>query len=318
VIINEVHAMSSMKLPGGATATPFPSPPADFNPSEADDATLAKYGFPPRPRDPEGIRRWEKKMRRARTHVVPVFEYRPNVKHGPRKPLDISSNWSGSSLRGKGSRGVDGRWTVPNISDDVINISWNHHYSAWVGIDGDNGSSDVVQAGVHCWVQLVDPPNGRAVLHTYLWWEWYPEPEVAITNFPVNLGDTLSVSVGLQDATHALIYIENESSKQYTNFTVTPPSGTSSSASSAEWIVERPEVNGAVSALLDYGEIQMTGMAGLEHAGDGVSIDMQDESGKIISKSSFPNSSTVDCKYQSPLGKHEVSIKPKPPQSKLT
>ena len=142
-------------------------------------------------------------MRYAFTHVTPVFRVWPDITNAPcRGPRtsDPYPTWSGSSLRAKGPRYIDSEWVVPSIPDNVINVSWNQHYVAWAGIDGDTTSSDVVQSGVHCWVQLVDPINGIALLRIYPWWEWFPEGEVEIANLPVGVGDRVKVSVGVHES----------------------------------------------------------------------------------------------------------------------
>ena len=102
--------------------------------------------------------------------------------------------------------------------------------------------------------------------------------------------------------THASVFFQNKSSGKYTNFDITPPPGTTASCDSAEWIVERPQFNHIPGTLLDYGVIQMTGTAGLYVISAGALIDMYDNN-KLVSQSSFPDSSTLQCKYVSPLGK---------------
>ena len=75
------------------------------------------------------------------------------------------------------------------------------------------------------------------------------------------------------------------------------PSGYSLQGSSAEWVVERPEVNGALARLMNYGAVPFTYMhaAGYDYqvvyypgtdytpTGTVYSVEMLDNSGKEIS-----------------------------------
>src|SRR5262249_38055131 len=79
-----------------------------------------------------------------------------------------SNNWSGGSLKGNWVTAI-GTWVVPTVSKPSegqgLEGGWNS--SSWVGIDGANGSNDVLQGGVQ---QRVDA-NGNA---SYVaWFEWF-------------------------------------------------------------------------------------------------------------------------------------------------
>jgi hypothetical protein len=76
--------------------------------------------------------------------------------------------------------------------------------------------------------------------------------EVAITNLPVSPGDTMYCLICVNSTTTATVYISNQSSGVSTRFTITAPSGTKLVGNSAEWIVERPTVNGSLANLSDY------------------------------------------------------------------
>jgi hypothetical protein len=56
----------------------------------------------------------------------------------------------------------------------------------------------------------------------------------------------------VNSTTSATVYFSNQATGVSTNFTITAPSRTSLAGNSAEWVVERPTVNGSVASLTDY------------------------------------------------------------------
>src|SRR2546429_5930298 len=135
---------------------------------------------------------------------------------------------------------MEGVGMVPLPADPKGGKS-SFHASAWIGIDG-WGSPDVLQAGTES--SLV---NGSKKV--YAWWEWYPDFEIAISNFPVSAGDTIYCLICATSATQASIYLTNDSTDQSTSFNITAPSGTSLVGNCAEWIVETPNVGGNPTTL---------------------------------------------------------------------
>jgi hypothetical protein len=117
-----------------------------------------------------------------------------------------------------------------------------------VGIDG-WGSGDVLQAGTETEITEV---LWFTISNVYTWWEWYPAGEVAITNLPVSPGDVMYCLICVNSTTSATVYFSNQATGVSTNFTITAPSGTTLAGNSAEWVVERPTVNGSVASLTDY------------------------------------------------------------------
>jgi Peptidase A4 family len=254
--------MSELKLPSGASVITFPVPPADFDPLSAKDEELRRYGLPPRPVEhPDQIEMWEKAIGRPTHFIRPLFGTSKRRRHGPRlrlagEAIDTSPNWSGVvafATAGSHFRSISGQWEVPDAgaaSGDGDNFYSSH----WVGIDGD-GSNDVFQAGTEC---DAAGPNGTART-VQIWWEWYPEDEVPLTNFPVAVGQTVSVLLTVLSDTSGNIVLRNLSTGAATAFQVSAPGGTILSGNSAEWIVERPEINGVLPKLADYGEVVFDG-----------------------------------------------------------
>jgi hypothetical protein len=268
----------------------FKHPPEGFDPLRADDKELLVYGYPARPdkeRHPELHETWKRMVSRPLTIIEPQFALRTDKQHGVRNTVanDTSTNWSGAvsfAAKGDSATYVIGQWTVP----DVVAPGLGSYYCAsWVGIDGD-GSGDVLQAGTECDIVSF---GFFAAKQTYVWWEWYPNYEVQIANFPVTSGDVMFCAICVHSDTEAGFYLTNVTTGASTSFTKTAPSGTHLVGNCAEWIVEAPTVNGGQSALARYGDVYFDEcIAGTKHdhllyGGDGDLITMVDSSNHPIS-----------------------------------
>jgi len=246
-------------LPG---VTTFATPPAGFDHTTASDYELARYGFPPRPNEmmePAAFASWKRAMQASKERILPRLE--PSQKsHGPARMMNsngTSNNWSGV---------VDfGGATSYNHSDSFHLIAMDYvvpaatqaygvcagstvYSSTWIGIDG-WGSTDVLQAGTDS-----DAYCGQGgVSSSYTAWiEWYPYPEVRISNFPVAPGDDLYIAVWNTSATQGNAYFVNYRTNFAGTVQFTAPSGTTLVGNSAEWVVERPGVNGGLATLANY------------------------------------------------------------------
>ena len=268
----------------------FKTPPEGFDPLHAEDRELLVFGYPARPdkdKHPELHETWKRMVSRPLTIIEPQFALRTDKQHGIRNTVanDTSTNWSGAAsfaAKGDSATYVIGQWTVP----DVVAPGLGSYYCAsWVGIDGD-GSPDVLQAGTECDVVSFGFFTAK---QTYVWWEWYPENEVQIANFPVTSGDVMYCAICVHSDTEAGFYLTNLTTGASTSFTKTAPQGTHLVGNCAEWIVEAPTVNGGQSALARYGDVYFdeciagTKKNALLHGGDGDLITMVDSSNKKIS-----------------------------------
>jgi hypothetical protein len=254
----------------GFTIRTYETPSADFDARSASDRELLHYGLPTRPdaaEAPELRDLWDQAFTRPHTWITPEFIDVEGKLHGPAlKPRGVtpsvargaepkgitnatSSNWSGSvafAPRGNTYRFVLGQWTVP----EPYAPSFGSFYaSEWVGIDG-WGSNDVLQAGTE--TQITKVPIFGDFRSVYAWWEWFPAGEVAIGNLGVSAGDFMNCLICVNSTTSATIYFSNYSTNVSTTFTITAPGTTTLVGNSAEWIVERPTVNGSVVSLTDY------------------------------------------------------------------
>jgi hypothetical protein len=250
-------------LPG---TTYFAALPEGFDALSASDEVLANYGLPPRPdadANPKAYASWAKAIGASKIRIVPTL-VQTNRYHGPAKAGEskvdnvgtgTSYNWSGFlNLSGATNRGSTSFYYI--ISDFVTPVArqafgactggWDYG-SSWVGIDGWN-SPDVLQAGIG-----YDAYCSGSTTSTYynVWYEWYPAGSVGI-NLPIAPGDDFFVEVWSTSTTQGYAYVVNESTDQYVDIGFTAPSGTALEGNSAEWIVERPTVNGAYATLTNY------------------------------------------------------------------
>jgi hypothetical protein len=267
-------------VPGVRT---FVAPPAGFDAIIASDEELAGFGFPPRP-DPAAARKqyasWARAMRASRTRILPSVE-QTKILHGPLRIRQAgeandstsleSYNWSGYvNLIGATRFGTTSFYTiaaelvVPTANQAFGTCSGTADYaSSWVGMDGDN-SSDVLQAGVEFDVECY---KGATSTLYAPWFEWYPASEFRITNLPIAPGDDFFIEVWNTSSTQGYAYLVNENANEAATLSLTPPAGTKLVGNSAEWITERPNVNGASATLTNYIAEPFWSGAGISHSG---------------------------------------------------
>jgi hypothetical protein len=158
---------------------------------------------------------------------------------------DISSNWGGYAVTTKPGAvsGVAGTWVVPAVSGDGTATS-----SVWVGIDGYH-SPTVEQIGTDS-----DMTNGTP--QYFAWFEMYPRDMVQL-RMAIHPGDTISARV---------LYLAHSSQFRLTLTDVTTrktfstlQQALTARRSSAEWIVEAPEVDGQTSPLANFGSVTISG-----------------------------------------------------------
>jgi hypothetical protein len=262
----------------------FPSPPEGFSPLEASDEMLVSHGFPPRPvGSPELLKHWEQMMGGEVKYVQPEFRRMEGVRHG--LPLlgtggpGTSSNWSGAvydkHFTGSFSK-VNGTWTVPTVLRPQPEVE--AHCSSWVGFD--NGPA-IFQAGSHSIV------GSSGATSQYLWWEWFPDAEIAITNVPVEPGHRVTCFLTATSSNTGTVWLYNETIRLSTSFAVA--GSPQIERNMVEWIVERPSINGIISHLPNYGEVSMSPAYAEPdgQVGDATLLDMVNDNRLVISKASY-------------------------------
>jgi hypothetical protein len=258
-------------LPGVTTKA---APPDGFKPLTASDEELAKFGFPPRPSQtalPKVYATWAKAVQAAKNHIVPELQ-KTNISHHPHESkgkgaIDgsfYSSNWSGEVATTSAYN-----WYSPNAfyyvySEFEVPLAqqafgactgdWDYDL-AWVGIDGYSGYgyNDVLQSGIEADAYCYNY-YGSYYRNTFYsaWFEWVPDYLVRIPNFPIAPADEVFVEVWSTSPTQGHAYIVNYSTNSYVVVSFNAPYGTYLTGNSAEWIVERPFVNGYLSTLTNY------------------------------------------------------------------
>ncbi len=187
-----------------------------------------------------------------------------------------STNWSGYAVSSSSVTDVKGSWVAPSVTC----TSKTTYSSFWVGIDGYT-SKTVEQTGTDS-----DCSDGTA--RYYGWYEFYPAGSVDFgSKYPVKPGDHISAEVSVSGADFT---VTMKDSSGWT-FSITK-AVSSASKSSAEWIVERPEVGSKLSSLSDFGKVGFTsdyatinGVTGPISSFTYVAITMK-QSGKILDKPS--------------------------------
>lgn len=176
-----------------------------------------------------------------------------------------ASNWSGYAETGAFT-GVAGTWTVPAVSSS----SKSTYSSAWIGVDGFN-NSDLIQTGTE-----EDYYSGAA--HYDAWWEILPaaETEISTSSYPVAPGDRMKASIYETSATTSGGSGRHKTSEHVWDisisdttkgWTFTTSQGYAGPGTSAEWILEAPEVGGSIATLAHYTISAPSGTGDFDNAG---------------------------------------------------
>jgi hypothetical protein len=175
-------------------------------------------------------------------------------------PLEQSSNWSGYADMSSGFSAVNGQWTVPTLSC----TSATSYSAAWIGIDGAT-SSTVEQDGTEH-----DCSGGVASYDA--WYEMFGdsavnngnEVELAPSSYPVYPGDAMTATVSVANSIWTLTISDAGSLAHIHNWQFsTNINYTGAAQSSAEWVVERPEIcyiffGCSLTTLANFGSVTFT------------------------------------------------------------
>jgi|SRR5579859_4085603 len=279
--------MSVIELPGGVTVRTFSPPPDGFDPLKADDRALLAHGYPSRPEDPVLVERWERVLSRPVQWIRPTFRHMPYKRRrlpqatvGAAHGTETSDIWSGAVVHapaGDRFTWIEAEWTVPNAFPPTGAVPgvW-YSASTWIGIDGIDGSRDVLQAG--CDSDVMTFIGTQRQLNP--WWEWYPAGSFWISNLPVAQGDTMDglICVHPGSVTSATIYLLNITSRVGASFQATAPPGTTLAGNSAEWVVERLEIDSNTPELARYGDVYFAAA----YAGTAAGTQMDASVGNVI------------------------------------
>ena len=186
--------------------------------------------------------------------IGPMIPAPGSVHAATARPVVLSANWSGyvATPPTKSSRfdSVVGQFTQPAVSCTGPRARF---VAVWTGLDGYKNQT-VEQDGT--FGTCTGP--GHKTPSYIAWYEMYPAGSVAL--FPVDAGDTIVSAVTYAGGQFSLS-LSDTTSGQKGGFTA---ACTSCRRSSAEWIVERPELctrsgNCFLSELPDFGTATVSG-----------------------------------------------------------
>jgi hypothetical protein len=156
--------------------------------------------------------------------------------------IEYSENWSGYVAGNGPFTGVNGTFTVPTL---YAGEPSGDRVTEWVGIDGGtSGDTSLIQAGVEEYPDPSDPD----LFYIQPWWEILPAAQTNITSMTVGAGNEVTVTIGQISGTEWGITLTDDTNGESftTDQTYTGPEST------AEWIVEAPELNGEITTLAPY------------------------------------------------------------------
>ncbi|HMC60719.1 MAG TPA: G1 family glutamic endopeptidase, partial [Candidatus Solibacter sp.] len=240
------------------------------------DQDLAARGYPrrPDPKDAKGHATWLKAVTQPMTFVPPNPVATPGISHAPSCcGTPTSSNWSGFQWESTGGFSsqfdyVTGSWLVPHVTGP--NNGPRAYSAMWIGLDGFNtfipgtNQVDLVQAGTE---QDALTTRGTTIsIPPYAWYQFLPHDpsEIRLTGFNVSAGDQISCSVWIGPAQNlpaalsgqfAWFAFFNLSKNEFT--IISEPRTVNVPGLEAEWIMERPTVNGSLPNLADFGTAEM-------------------------------------------------------------
>jgi hypothetical protein len=144
---------------------------------------------------------------------------------------------------------VRATWTVPAVPSGGRQTSYS---AAWTGIDGFT-NSNLIQAGT-------EQDVIRGVPHYAAWWEILPAAETVIPSITVEPGDSITVSIAQVAGTTsgttspwAITLTDNGQAHHAAQLPFTTTQAYSGPGTSAEWILEAPQVGGRIATLAPYG-----------------------------------------------------------------
>jgi hypothetical protein len=315
-------------LDGGVKVRTFSPPPPGFHPLIASAAELAKFGFPARPDHPEHLERYRRVFDQIKDrfhYIEPAFKVNTKRRHGlaskrgveVQAVSEVSIAWSGGVVYappGESFRWMVGEWMVPNVSGPPVGLEY--FANIWIGLDGDpvSESPNCLAVGVGIEDGNVEGSIDRIY---YPFFSWYTSPylsESLISNVSVNPGDIVDVVICTsgEGASEATVYFANLTSGGATSFVLEAPAAPLI-GNSAEWIVQRSEVNttdGQWESLADYGEVFFSGCQAVSYSPDGSysqiigggtgdNIDMVNSDGDILSQGILVAPTVVQCVFVS-------------------
>ncbi len=159
-----------------------------------------------------------------------------------------SENWAGYTVVSNLSEpqpvitGLSASWVVPTVASSVVDT----HSGVWIGVGGYDSDDTLIQVGTE-----QDSVGGQV---SYLaWFEILPAQRVTIPRMSIDAGHSIQASIRLVDSSlnqWTIDLVDLNTLQEFHRTLVY-----NSSRLSAEWIVERPTINHAFSALANFGSV---------------------------------------------------------------
>ncbi|MDQ2738188.1 MAG: G1 family endopeptidase [Actinomycetota bacterium] len=191
--------------------------------------------------------------------------------------LPASGNWSGYVALTTAPTYAQMEWHVPSVKSN----GHAAYSSIWPGIGGNSGTGKLIQDGTE-----QDVTAGGAQTD-YFWFEIVPgESQQEVTNLTPRIGDDVETDISWASGTATFAMCD---------FThggcVTGSQSSTAPGNSAEWIVERTQINGQLPQLADFGSVNITNagydethLGNVEYtiANGGQSLAMEGSSGDVL------------------------------------
>ena len=234
-------------------------------------------------------------------------------------PPETSTNWCGGYVKRRiievvlnrpqveSYRVVAGRWTVPSVSLPAAAYSGGkpvdgtYIAATWVGIDGTQGTGDVLQAGT---LSNITVSGGKVTGTSYqAWTEWFTVPWI-VQGLAVSAGDLISCIVCAPfENTHGTAIINNLTTNESAMYGIDPPPGVKLAGNVAEWIVEDPAtITNQPFPFPNFGQVVFTHCsANTQNTEVDLSnahfIDLIDSAGNTRAQSYYQTTSSLRCQF---------------------
>ncbi|KAM0264332.1 hypothetical protein ACHAQJ_000822 [Trichoderma viride] len=201
-----------------------------------------------------------------------------------------STNWAGAAITTSGITEVTGTFTVPKPTVPSGGSSRDEYCgAAWVGIDG-YSDADLIQTGVLWCVE-----DGEFEYEA--WYEYLPASLVAYSGISVSAGSVVTVTATKTGTNSGVTTLTSGGKTVSHTFSRenSPLPGTS-----AEWIVEDFTSGSSLVPFADFGSVTFTGASALVNgatvtpgSGSATTIDLEDESGNILTSTSISGGTVI-------------------------
>ena len=162
----------------------------------------------------------------------------------PQAALPADNNWSGYVAATSAPNYAQAEWTVPSVKTN----GKASYSSIWPGIGGYSGTGKLIQDGTE------EDASASGAQTDYFWYEIVPgENQEEITNLKPKIGDDVTTDIFWASGTADFAICDNTKST-----CVTGSQSSTAPGNTAEWIVERTQINGKLPELADFTSVKLS------------------------------------------------------------